>query len=154
MSCPICMQPITNKCSLECNHNFCFSCIEKWCDQKSNCPICRSSINLTKIKKQTRFTRSMTIEKRFQTLCDELYILVIDANNVSAKNSLALKKYKIDLVLQKIYENRWILTCKKNCSNRCHSCLVLSIIKTKLEQFSIQGWSEANIWRYKFRNYL
>ena len=96
----------------------------------------------------------MTIEKRFQTLCDELYILVIDANNVSAKNSLALKKYKIDLVLQKIYENRWILTCKKNCSNRCHSCLVLSIIKTKLEQFSIQGWSEANIWRYKFRNYL
>ena len=154
MECPICMRPIINKCSLECGHHFCFSCIEKWCDEKNNCPICRSIVNLTKIKKQTRFTRSMTIEKRFQILCDELYILVIDANNESAINTLTLKKHKIGLVLQKIYENRWILTCKKNCPHKCHSCLVLSIIKKKLEQFSNEGWPEANIWRYKFREYL
>ena len=80
MDCIICLNPIKNKYTLDCNHSFCFKCITKWLETPrfrygqmigyNNCPICRTSsqIDTTKI----RLTRSLTVDKRRTNISNEL----------------------------------------------------------------------------------
>lgn len=155
MDCAICMNKICNKCTLSCNHNFCFKCIDKWCDSKQTCPICRSSISVNSIR-QTRQTRSMSRNSRIKNLTKELYVLVRDANNTSI-HLMALKKYKICKVLKKIYENRWSLKCEYEnsyCTGDCYGCHSKNLIKQKLNQFMQDKWDEVAVWMFKFRDYL
>ena len=41
MDCSICYETIKEKALVDCNHNFCHSCIQKWKHQKMSCPLCR-----------------------------------------------------------------------------------------------------------------
>jgi len=43
--CAICMEPFTGECAeLPCKHTYHYSCIEKWCTKKLECPLCREII--------------------------------------------------------------------------------------------------------------
>ena len=47
MECPICFKEIidNNACFTNCNHIFCYECLNKWFNKKRvDCPMCRSSI--------------------------------------------------------------------------------------------------------------
>ena len=46
MECSICFSNIRKKKKLDCNHEFCEECINKWTNQynKESCPLCRCSI--------------------------------------------------------------------------------------------------------------
>ena len=54
-NCVICMDQCTEKIGyLQCNHEFCFECINNWSNNKKTCPICNkkfSNIKTKKIKK-------------------------------------------------------------------------------------------------------
>jgi hypothetical protein len=47
--CPICLENFNNLgddnkvTEIECNHIFCFKCIDKWFIKKSQCPICKKN---------------------------------------------------------------------------------------------------------------
>ena len=46
MECPICLDIINEKCITNCNHSFCYHCLDNWFKQKKiNCPICRVPIH-------------------------------------------------------------------------------------------------------------
>ena len=50
LKCSVCLDDITNNLyKTECNHYFHISCFEKWLDHNTNCPMCRHSIEYTKI---------------------------------------------------------------------------------------------------------
>ena len=45
MECPICFEVIINSCYANCEHQFCYKCINKWCLRgKRECPICRTKM--------------------------------------------------------------------------------------------------------------
>ncbi len=44
MSCPICLENISNKETTTCNHDFCKGCIDKWLEDHSSCPLCRHTL--------------------------------------------------------------------------------------------------------------
>ena len=41
MDCSICYETIQEKALVDCNHNFCHPCIQRWKHQKMSCPLCR-----------------------------------------------------------------------------------------------------------------
>ena len=45
LDCAICYSESKEATILECNHHFCNDCIEQWKQRKSNCPVCRQTIN-------------------------------------------------------------------------------------------------------------
>jgi len=48
ITCSICLSNIldNNFCITNCNHNFCYDCLNKWFDKKKiSCPMCRTNIN-------------------------------------------------------------------------------------------------------------
>lgn len=42
--CSICMCEIEDKVTTSCNHAFCKECIQTWCHNHSDCPMCRKNI--------------------------------------------------------------------------------------------------------------
>ena len=40
--CSICLNEMTNKMTLKCNHSFCKECIFEWLESKCSCPLCRN----------------------------------------------------------------------------------------------------------------
>ena len=154
MDCIICLNPITNKCTLDCNHSFCFTCIDKWQNTrnltygggcKNNCPICRrkSTIN----KSNIRITRSMSLQKRNDDIQKKLIDLCETALSGNGNNKEAITK-----ILQLIYENPWYIKHHEHSEN-CN-CGVAKQIKLKLDEYEACGWKEASIWKIKMRNIL
>ena len=52
-NCPICLEKCEKILKLDCSHQFCRECIEKWKEKKMHCPLCRSII-FPNIIKSTR----------------------------------------------------------------------------------------------------
>jgi len=52
-NCPICLEKCNKILKLDCSHQFCRECIEKWKEKKMHCPLCRSII-FPNIIKSTR----------------------------------------------------------------------------------------------------
>ncbi|KAF8060990.1 Pex12 amino terminal region-domain-containing protein [Lyophyllum atratum] len=48
-NCTLCLEERTDSCSTECGHLFCWSCIVGWGREKPECPLCRQSLNLTRL---------------------------------------------------------------------------------------------------------
>lgn len=48
-SCTLCLEERTSSCATECGHLFCWSCIVGWGREKAECPLCRQSLNLTRL---------------------------------------------------------------------------------------------------------
>jgi hypothetical protein len=45
IECPICFEKPVKKCrELNCNHIFCYECIDKWFKNNNTCPICKKNI--------------------------------------------------------------------------------------------------------------
>tara|TARA_B100001287_G_C22632120_1_gene505715 strand:+ start:355 stop:852 length:498 start_codon:yes stop_codon:yes gene_type:complete len=43
--CSICLEEINNKSTTNCNHSFCFNCLNEWLSKNKNtCPICRTQL--------------------------------------------------------------------------------------------------------------
>jgi len=48
-NCTLCLEERTDSCSTECGHLFCWSCIIGWGREKPECPLCRQTLNLTRL---------------------------------------------------------------------------------------------------------
>lgn len=44
MACPICLGNIVEPGYINCEHLFCYRCIEKWLSQNNNCPLCKTTV--------------------------------------------------------------------------------------------------------------
>ncbi|KAJ7071378.1 hypothetical protein C8F01DRAFT_1110289 [Mycena amicta] len=48
-NCTLCLEERTDSCCTECGHLFCWSCIVGWGREKAECPLCRQSLDLTRL---------------------------------------------------------------------------------------------------------
>ncbi|KAJ3856827.1 Pex12 amino terminal region-domain-containing protein [Lentinula lateritia] len=48
-TCTLCLDERTDTCSTECGHLFCWSCIIGWGREKAECPLCRQSLDPTRL---------------------------------------------------------------------------------------------------------
>ncbi|VVU94462.1 Ring finger domain [seawater metagenome] len=64
MECTICLQELNNPEKLECNHTFCQTCIQKWNEKNSTCPLCRKSFFI-KIKQIYNTYKGLDVEKGY-----------------------------------------------------------------------------------------
>lgn len=56
--CHICLEDCKKPTTMECEHTFCYKCIEKWMAIKRKCPVCDKDINVSKRERKKRSRRS------------------------------------------------------------------------------------------------
>lgn len=52
--CSVCLDEITNKCTLPCKHAFCKPCITEWLRFHNNCPLCRMTVKVSRVRRVRR----------------------------------------------------------------------------------------------------
>jgi hypothetical protein len=92
--CSICLDNIESEITLNCFHNFCNYCLNKWIidERKNNCPICRDeikSINLNKKKK-------IEIEKYIKYIVKNKYI---NSDNIHKDKIYNLFQYMLGITI-------------------------------------------------------
>lgn len=56
--CHICLEECKRPTTMECDHTFCYRCIEKWMEIKRQCPVCDKKINVAKCERKKRRKKS------------------------------------------------------------------------------------------------
>ena len=60
LQCSVCTEVFIEATTINCGHTFCKYCINKWQQQKSNCPVCRTDINhMVAVKTLDQFVDKM-----------------------------------------------------------------------------------------------
>jgi hypothetical protein len=70
--CSICLNPLREKVGrLDCGHDFCYVCIEKWIKINSHCPLCKIESFRLIICSKGKMEREITIKKRKRMIDEE-----------------------------------------------------------------------------------
>lgn len=109
--CIICMEPIENRYTTKCNHDFCKSCIKQWVKESDSCPLCRVEDILIRCK---NCREEGEINKN--EVCDECQINITEAKfdaDILIKMKREAKKEWKKLPLWKRIKIKTKLKCKK-----------------------------------------
>lgn len=78
MECAICFEVISNSCSANCGHHFCYKCLMKWCYKGgTTCPLCKT--------------------RMFQIILDKEFDLKNNPNNTEKIKKKLTKKIVVSL---------------------------------------------------------
>ena len=80
LQCSVCSEVILEATTINCGHTFCEYCLDKWQENKSNCPLCRTEI---KHKVSVRILDEFT---------DKLYLQLASEDGLAARASLKLRR--------------------------------------------------------------
>ncbi len=164
-SCPICMGPFVEPCTIGCSHMFCKSCMERWVNSGAwnsyKCPVCRKKyvslfVMPDNFLKSRYKTRSVTGPWRSMQLYNNIWQIIDNIGNLKTHEE---KCEELNKMLQYIYDNKWILNDAKGFFDQTNPNNIFTsfrmTLKEKLKDFSEKHlWGEAQIWEYKFRDIL
>ena len=162
--CPICLNSLSEPCTIGCTHLFCKICMVKWLNSDSynsnKCPVCRKKyislfIMPTKFLSSRYKTRSVTGAWRSMQLYINIWKIIDNIQNLSTHNE---RCEELNTMLRYLYENKWVLCELKMNNNPNHVSIFTTFSKTlkeRLKSFSKNDlWYEAKMWEYKFRDIL
>lgn len=164
--CPICLNPLSEPCTIGCWHLFCKPCIGEWLNSYSynsdKCPVCRKKyvflFTMPENFLKSRYkTRSITGAWRSMQLYINIWKIIDNIQNLTTHKE---KCEELNTMLQYLYDNKWVLNDAKTfCNNNPNTVNIFvtfrKTLKDRLREFSEQDmWSEAKVWEYKFRDIL
>lgn len=92
--CSVCFNDIKNEdlCKTDCNHLFCFECLNRWLEIKKDCPTCRKYIKFFNYNDE--LNRIIYIGNRESSDINEIRTLLnesLDRNNQNKKLKIIIK---------------------------------------------------------------
>ena len=95
IECPICMNDINTDdiCKTECNHEYCYDCLNQWLNISDNCPNCRESIKTFKYKDETNRILYITDVRSVENIQRDMNILRRTLNNALNQNQYHRRLY-------------------------------------------------------------